>query len=232
MPSRVIVDRGYIHWINNISIAEIQSLSTLVHRFCGNKSIFEWKEIKQLSKTTSTTTETTKNRYDTVINKKKTQERQRKKRKKRSLEEDYSKTSTIIFKSCGDRMWSILRPRFDTITRHSTLDSRHSTPDTRHLTHLLRITILAFHGDIVSVNISLTYGTWKKQLIMIYQGHCQFIHHHGLLPTGCSCTSCCREAPRVRGTPSRSRPYSSDSYTPCGYSRRPSLWSRYIWDTP
>ena len=41
-----------------------------------------------------------------------------------------------------------------------------------------------------------------------------------------------RVVPRSRGRPSRSRPGSSDSCTPCGCSRRPSQWSRCTWDTP
>ena len=41
-----------------------------------------------------------------------------------------------------------------------------------------------------------------------------------------------RVVPRSRGRPSRSRPGSSGSCTPCGCSRRPSRWSRCTWDTP
>lgn len=39
-------------------------------------------------------------------------------------------------------------------------------------------------------------------------------------------------APRVQGTPSRSQPYSSGFYTPCGCSLRPSRWSLCTLDTP
>ena len=40
------------------------------------------------------------------------------------------------------------------------------------------------------------------------------------------------EAPRDRGKPSRSPPYSFDSYRSCDYIRRPSQLSHDIWDTP
>ena len=40
------------------------------------------------------------------------------------------------------------------------------------------------------------------------------------------------EAPRDRGKPSRSPPYSFDSYRSCDYIRRPSQLSHGIWDTP